>query len=177
MLNIRRGWLVPVTMLNIGRGRRREHPKDTYEGVTWPSVTTDVAQLPVAYTQRELRRGQVTFGSHGTTTKRKTQGEKAGHAQNLLPVRVTSGQVLFRSRDFVTSGQKAPLGRICHNFRLRMRRTYFRTVSFRSRDWRHFRSYHFRSCHFRSTARSTANTTLSVPIYYFALINFNYFLH
>ena len=27
----------------------------------------------------------------------------------------------------VTSGQKAPLGRILHNFRLRMCRTYFRT--------------------------------------------------
>jgi len=25
MLNIGRGWLVPVTMINIGRGRRREH--------------------------------------------------------------------------------------------------------------------------------------------------------
>ena len=36
----------------IGRGRRREHPMDT----------TCVAQLPVAYTQREPRRGQVTFG-------------------------------------------------------------------------------------------------------------------
>jgi hypothetical protein len=29
-----RGWLVPVIMLNIGHGRRREHPKDTSEGVT-----------------------------------------------------------------------------------------------------------------------------------------------
>jgi hypothetical protein len=52
----------------------------------------------------------VTLGSHvttTTTTKKKARG-KSGHAQNLLPVRDTSGQGLFRSRDFVTSGQKAP---------------------------------------------------------------------
>ena len=41
MLNIGRGWLVSVTMLNIRRERRREHPMDTSEG-----VTTGVAQLP-----------------------------------------------------------------------------------------------------------------------------------
>jgi hypothetical protein len=52
-----------------------------------------------------------------------------GHAQNLLPVMTTSGQGLFRSCDFVTSDQKAQLGRILPNFRLYMRRTYFRTGS------------------------------------------------
>jgi hypothetical protein len=58
---------------------------------------------------REPRRGKisVTSGSHVTTTKKKARG-KMGHAQNLLPVRDTSGQCLFQSRDFVTSGQKAP---------------------------------------------------------------------
>ena len=118
MLNIGRGWLVPVTMLNIRRGRRREHPMDISTGVTWPSVTTGVAQLPVAHahTQGNPEGGQVIFGSHVTTTKKKAR-EKAGHTQNLLPVRATSGQGLFRSRDFVTSCQKAPLGRIWHNFR------------------------------------------------------------
>jgi hypothetical protein len=54
-------------------------------------------------------------------------GEKTGHMQNILPVRATSGQGFFRSRDFVTSGQKTPLGWILRNFRLRMRRAYFRT--------------------------------------------------
>jgi hypothetical protein len=78
-------------------------------GVTWPSVITGVAQLPVAYTKREPRRDQVTFGSHVTTTKKKAR-KKAGHALNLLPVMATSGQGLFQSRDFVTSGQKALLG-------------------------------------------------------------------
>ena len=39
---------------------------------------------------KEPRRGQVTFGSHVTTTKKKTR-EKAGHAQNLLPDRASSG--------------------------------------------------------------------------------------
>ena len=38
---------------------------------------------------REPRRGQLTFGSH-VTTKKKTR-EKAGHAQNLLPDRASSG--------------------------------------------------------------------------------------
>ena len=33
----------------IGRGRRREHPKDTSEG-----VTTDIVQLPVAHAQNIL---------------------------------------------------------------------------------------------------------------------------
>ena len=105
-------------MLNIRRGRRREHPMDISTGVTWPSVTTGVAQLPVAHahTQGNPEGGQVIFGSHVTTTKKKAR-EKAGHTQNLLPVRATSGQGLFRSRDFVTSCQKAPLGRIWHNFR------------------------------------------------------------
>jgi hypothetical protein len=54
---------------------------------------------------------------------------KSGHAQNLLPVRATSGQGFFQSRDFVTSDQKALLGRILCNFRLRMRRIYFRIGS------------------------------------------------
>ena len=33
----------------IGRGRRREHPNNTSEGFTWSSVTTGVAQLPIAH--------------------------------------------------------------------------------------------------------------------------------
>ena len=68
------------------------------------------------------RRDQETFGSHVTTTKKKAR-EKAGHAQNLLPIRTAFGHVT------VTSDQKAPLGRICRNFLLCMRRTYFRTWS------------------------------------------------
>jgi hypothetical protein len=40
-------------------------------------------------------------------SKKKTRG-KAGHAQNILPVMTASGQGLFRSRDFVTSGKKGP---------------------------------------------------------------------
>jgi hypothetical protein len=53
-----------------------------------------------------------------------------------------AGQDLFRSRDVVTSGEKAPLGRILRNFGLC--RTYFRTgplpVTFG----------HVTSCHFWS---------------------------
>ena len=85
MLNIGRGWLVPVTMLNIGRGRRRERPKDTSKG-----VTTGVAQLLVAHAH--------------------TQGnleEKTEHAQNIhsIPATdVTSGHVTD-----VTSGNDPPI--------------------------------------------------------------------
>ena len=50
----------------------------------------------------------------------------------------------------VTSGEKAPLGRILRNLRLRMHRKYFRT-GLRSRDWRDVRSW------------STANDNLSSP--------------
>ena len=48
----------PVTMLNIGRGRRREHPNQ-----------------------------------HFVLLLRKKSGGETGHAQNILPVRATSGQV------------------------------------------------------------------------------------
>ena len=56
-----------------------------------------------------------------TTTKKK-EGE-TGHALNILPDRSSSDHVTN-----VTSGQKAPLGRILRNFRLSMRRTYFRSL-------------------------------------------------
>jgi hypothetical protein len=94
-----------------------------------------------------------------------------GHAQNPLPVMTTSGQGLLRSCDFVTSDQKAQLGRILRNFRLYMRITYFRTGSLPVTcltslpvmslpvTW----LTSLRSC---AMVRSPANTNLSVPIYY-----------
>ena len=131
----------------IGRGRRRKYPTDTSEGVTWPFVTTGVAQLPVAHAHTQgnpevVKWPLVTFGSHGTTVlvlRKKKRGKNRGMRRAYfrsgpLPVRATSGQGLFRSRDFVTSGQIAPLGRIWHNFWLRMRITYFR----KSHDYRYF---------------------------------------
>ena len=51
----------------------------------------------------------------------KTRGE-AGHAQNILPVRGSSGHVTLSH-----PVKKAPLGRILRNLLLRLRRTYFRT--------------------------------------------------
>jgi hypothetical protein len=143
----------------IGRGRRREHPKDTSKGVTWPSVTTNVAQLPVphAHTQgipEGVKWPKVTFGSHVTTTKKKARGKSRECAEP------TSGHVT------VTSGQKAPFGRIWHNFRLRMRRTYFQTMTnvTSCHVTRHFLSRHFRSC---AVVPFPANTNWAVPIYYF----------
>ena len=111
----------------IGRGRRREHPQPTLF-----TTTTGVAQLPVVYAPpKGTPKGSSDLWSHPVAMllllrKTKTR-EKAGHAHNLLPIRTASGHGLFRSRDFVTSGQKVPLGQIWRNFRLHMRRTYFRT--------------------------------------------------
>jgi hypothetical protein len=62
-----------------------------------------------------------------TTTKKKSR-EKDGHTQNILSDRAYSGHVTSGSHvTYVTSGQKAPLGRILRNFRLFMRITYFQT--------------------------------------------------
>jgi hypothetical protein len=159
---------------------------------------------------------------------------RTGFRLGTLPDSASSGHVTLS-----LPVKKAPLGRILRNFRLHMRRTYFRTehmtdvtkVStradiaqlpvahaqnilpnrvhdwrhFRSRDWRYFRDWcyfrskaptrakiaqlpvvhaqnifpdiargwrHFRSCAMvRSTARSTANATLSVPLYYLYYIH------
>jgi hypothetical protein len=52
-----------------------------------------------------------------------------GHAQWSDPPHdppQMSVHILFRSLDFVTSGQKALLGRIWRNFRLRMRKNILR---------------------------------------------------
>ena len=110
-------------MLNIGRGRRREHPMDTSKGVT---VTTCCATSGCAHSREPLR-GQVTIGSHVTTTKKKKHGKNPGMRRTYfrsgpLPDRASSSHVTD-----VTSGEKAPLSRIWCNFRLRMRITYFRT--------------------------------------------------
>jgi hypothetical protein len=65
---------------------------------------------------------------------RKKCGKKSGMRRTyfrsgpLLDM-ATSGQCLFRSCDFVTSGQKATLRGIWHNFLLCMRRTHFRTMT------------------------------------------------
>jgi hypothetical protein len=88
----------------IGRERPREHPKDTSEGVTWLRSLRVLHNLRLCmHTPKRTPKGvkwpSVTSGSHVTTTKKKA-GEKAGHAQNLLPVRAPSEQGLFRSRDW-----------------------------------------------------------------------------
>jgi hypothetical protein len=102
--------------------------------MTLPKGSRDLRSLRMLHkfrlrmrTPREPLRGSSDLRSHLVAMLlllRKKRG-KTGHAQNILPAMTVSGQGHFRSRDFVTSGQKAPLGR--RNFRLRMRRTYFWT--------------------------------------------------
>jgi hypothetical protein len=63
---------------------------------------------------RGPRKGSSDLRSHPVATLllllRKKGEKKAGHAQNLLPIMATSGQVLCQSRNFVTSGQKGGYG-------------------------------------------------------------------
>ena len=57
-----------------------------------------------------IGRGRRRENSQPTSTKKKARG-KAGHAQNILPDRTSSGHVTSGSHvTDVTSGQKAPLG-------------------------------------------------------------------
>ena len=142
----------------IGRGRRREHPMDTSEGVKWPSGTTGVVQLPVAHAHTQgnaegIKWPSVTSGSHVTTAKKKAR-EKAGHAQNILPDRNISGQGLFRSRDwghFRSKGHtRVDIAQlpVAHGQNILPDRARdLRHVP--SRDWRPFWSRHFRSRDFR----------------------------
>ena len=95
-------------------------------------VISPVHWFSVFHSTDQLRNTRSDLRSHPVAMLlllllRKKRREKAGHTQNLLPVKATSGQDLFRSRDFVISGQKSPLGRIWHHFRLHIRRTYFRS--------------------------------------------------
>ena len=143
----------------IGRGRCRGHFRKGH--VTcghygcWATSSCACAHQENA---EGIKWPLVTSGSHITTTKKKTRG-KAGHEQNILPFMATSGQGVFRLRDFVTSGKKAPLGRIWRNFRLRMHRTYFRTGSLPVTSlpvmWLPVAPH-----------RSSANNNWAVPIYY-----------
>jgi hypothetical protein len=123
---------------------------------------------------REPRRGSSDLRSHPVAMLlllRKKRGEKSGHAQNLLPIRTASGQVLFRtgplpdrsSSCHVISGQKAPLGRILRNFWLCMCRTYFRTGNVTDVTSGHVTDV--TSGHVTSGS-TPSNATLSVPIYY-----------
>ena len=107
---------------------------------------------------------------------RKKRGEKRAHAHNLLPVWTASGHGHFRSRDFVTSGQKTPIGQIWCNFRLRMGISYFRAGSLPV-AW--LTSPPVTSLPVTSLPvtslpvaphSTSANTTLSVPIYYWSLL-------
>jgi hypothetical protein len=150
----------------IGRGRHREHPQPTLF-----TTTTGVAQLPL-HTPKRTPKGvkwpSGTSGSHGTTTKKKAR-EKAGHAQSLLPVRATSGHF----------GQKALLGRIWRNFRLRMRITYFRTWHLTNVIYGHVTdvtSGHIASGHVTSPHSTPSNANWPVPIYYSRHYSFQWYM-
>ena len=118
-----KGLVSYIAQLLVAHARTRGNPK----GGTWPSVTTgevswhhfqskgptraNIAQHPVAHvdTQRNpegVTWSLVTCGSpvghalwyYCTTTLVRKKRETVGHGQNILPV--TSGQDLFRSRDW-----------------------------------------------------------------------------
>ena len=103
MLNIGRRWLVPVTMLNIGRGRPRGNPNFQGKPNGWwryfrskGPTRADIAQLPVAHahTQGNLLWGHFRYLSvmrndtFCTTIVRKNSGNCCARS---LPVRMASG--------------------------------------------------------------------------------------
>jgi hypothetical protein len=147
MLYIGRGWLVPVTKLNIGRRRRRDHPNLLYFWQKARETLTSVQKAPLGQILRNFWLRVSTpfhpFGSHGTCTTtlvRKKRGENPGMRRTYfqtgpllgtwLPVRV--GHVTD-----VTSG--GPLGRILHNSSGHVTghvTRHFRSCDFLSRDFR-----------------------------------------
>ena len=151
--------------MDIGRGRRREHPMDTSKGVTWPSVITGVAQLPVvhAHTQGDPKVSSDLW-SHPLIMVlliRKKRGGKNGAC-----VEHTSDLDRFRTGPLPVTwlchfGQKSPLWRIWRNFRLRI--TYFRTGNMTDVTSGKVASGH---AQWSDPHRSSANMVLSVPIYY-----------
>jgi hypothetical protein len=107
-------------------------------------------------------------------SSRKKNAEKIRAYAEHTSVRAVSYRASSGHVTHVTSGQKAPLGRILRNFRLCMHIAYFRTGlrsrDFRSRDWRHFRSGPVTSLPVTwlpvmCNGPIPPNTTLSVPIY------------
>jgi hypothetical protein len=114
---------------------------------------------------REPRRGQATFGSHVTTTKKKAREKNGACAES------SSGLDRFRTWPLPVTWlchfrSKGPTGRIWHNFRLRMSINYFRTWSLPV-AWLTLLPVTWLPVAPHSTS---ANTTLSVPIYYWYLL-------
>ena len=102
MLNIGRGWLVPVTRLNIRRGRQREHPR------TLPKGSRDLRSLRVLHnfrlrmrTSKRNRKGSKDLRSHPVAMLlllRKKRGKKPDMRRTYfrlgpLPDRTSSGHV------------------------------------------------------------------------------------
>ena len=88
----------------IGRGSRREHPQPTFCSTTKKKTRKKPGMRRIYFRSRPLpdraSSGDVTSDQNCTTlVRKKKRGGKAGHAQNILPVRTASGQGLFRSRD------------------------------------------------------------------------------
>jgi hypothetical protein len=152
----------------IGRGWSREHPKDTSKG-----ITTGVAQLPVAHAHIQgktegIKWPSVTSGSHVTTVLllRNKRGKNRACAEH------TSGQGHFRTGPLPVTWlmsllvKKAPLERIWRNFGCawadhasgqgpRLASLLVTWLTSLPVTWLPIAPPH----------RSTANATLSVPIY------------
>jgi hypothetical protein len=92
----------------IGRGRRREHPNQ--HCLLLLRVLHNFRLR--MHTPKGTPKGSSDLRSHLVAMllllRKKKRGEKAGHAQNLLPVRATSGHGLFQSRDWRHFWSKRP---------------------------------------------------------------------
>jgi hypothetical protein len=140
----------------IGRGRRREH-LNQHCLLLW---VLHNFRLRIR-TQREPRSGSSDIWSHPVAMVlilRKKRGKKPGMRRTYfrsrpLPDRASSSDVTLS-----LPVKMFPLGRILCNFRLRMRRTYFRTGHMTDVTSGHVTDVTF--------GHVTSGSTLSVPIYY-----------
>ena len=158
----------------IGRGRRRKHPNQHCLLLLRVLQNFRLCMRTPKITPKEssdLRSHPVAM----LLLLRKTRGKKRGHEQNLLPVRATSGQGHFRSRDFRSKGPtRADMAQlpVAHMQNI---------LPDRARDWRHIRyvtnvtSGHMTdvtSGHVTSGS-TTSNMAWAVPIYYWGGIREN----
>ena len=116
----------------IRRGRRREHPNQ--HCLLLLRVLHNFRLR--MHTPKGTPKGSSDLWSHPVAMLlllRKKRGGKAGHAQNLLPVRATSGQGHFMKGQ-VTFGSHVTTIKKKAREKPGMRRTYFRTVPLSDRS-------------------------------------------
>ena len=148
----------------IWRGRRREHPMDTSEGVTWSSVITDVGKLPVAHAHTQGGpKGSSDLRSHPVAMLLLLLRKKRG-GKSRACAEPTSDQDRLRTGPL-------PVTWLCH----------FRSKGPTRADIAQLPVAHAHDIlpdrvtfgHVTSGS-TTSNATLSVPIYYSSILSWSF---